>query len=259
MLKKLNSFNAQLFLITTCAMKRSLIFFIVTVSLIQNVRSQGNPAAVALPQGPPALPMFIEDISGRPYSSRGAEGIEGSPFLLDEWNWGAVKFQNGRFAKDLSLRFNVYNNQLYFKKDESQLEFVLPVHEFMIGYLKDFDSTAVIFRSGFPVTEKTSTETFFELLADGKIQLIKHRSKAIVSFKPYNQPERKEFSNTEQLYIYADGKMIKIKKEKDAILNALPQYAAAILGIIEKKNLKLKNEQSIAQLIAELNMVEAKK
>ncbi len=199
------------------------------------------------------MPMLIEDISGRPFSSKGIDDVEGSPFLLADWNWGAVKFRSGRMAKDLSLLFNVYNNQLYYKKDEKQLELELPVQEFMIRYKIDNDSAAVFYRSGFPATEKTTWQTFLEVLNDGNMKLLKYRYKVITSFRPYNQAEKKKFEDREQLYVYVDGRMLKLKKDKESIIEILPEHKAAILSIVEQKKLKLKNEEDIEKLFVELN------
>ena len=233
-------------------MKKTLVFSFLSLILIQTGRSQ-NPAQAVLPQGPPPMPMFIEDINGRPFSEKGIEDIEGSPFLFNDWNLGIVKFRNRQFAKGVNLRFNIYNNQLYFKKDNQQLEFALPVEEFMIRGLKDTDSVDVYYRSGFPDTEKTTYQTFLEVLADGNLVLLKYRYKVIGSFKPYNQAERKKFEDREQLFVYVDKRMVKVKKEKESIIEALPQYKAAILSIVEEKKLKLKNEGDIEKLFVELN------
>jgi len=233
-------------------MKKNLVFLFLYLIFIQTGRSQ-NPAQAVLPLGPPPVPMFIEDINGRPFSEKGIEDIEGSPFLFNDWNLGVVKFRNNRFAKGVNLRFNVYNNQLYFKKDEQQLEFALPVEEFMIRGLRDTDSVDVYYRCGFPDTEKTTYQTFLEVLADGNLVLLKHRYKVIGSFKPYNQAERKKFEDREQLFVYVDKRMVKLKKDKESIIEALPQYKTAILSIVEEKKLKLKNEGDIEKLFVELN------
>lgn len=215
-----------------------------------------SPAASILPQGPPALPMFIDDINGRPFSSRGAEDVEGSPFLFQEWNWGAVKFKSGQYAKDLSLQFNLHRNKLYFQRNGQVLEFVQPVTEFMMGQVIDYDSVAVIYRNGYPVTDKTNEETFFELLADGKLQLLKYNSKTIRVFKGYNQPEKKTFEDLSELYLFRpDGKMIKIKKDKESFLQALPEQAAKIEELIGSKKIKMKNESGLARLVFELNQL----
>ena len=233
-------------------MKQTLVFFFLSLICTQTLKSQ-NPAQAVLPLGPPPMPIFIEDVAGRPFTSKEIEDIAGTPFLFDGWNPGIVKFRNRRFVKDINLRFNIYNNQLYFKKDEQQLEFALPVEEFMIRGLKDTDSVDVYYRCGFPATEKTAYQTFMEVIADGKFVLLKYRYKVIGSFKPYNQAERKKFEDREQLFVYVDKQMLKIKKDKESIIEALPQHKAAILSIIEEKKLKLKNEADIEKLFVELN------
>jgi len=230
-------------------MKRTLLFLLLALLFTESLKSQGgNP-----PQGPQPLPIFPEDINGRAFIYKGFEDIEGSPFLFKDWNWGAVKFRDGRFAKDLSLRFDIYNNQLYFKKDGIQMEFVLPVAEFMIRFSNGNDSSTVIYRCGYPDSEKTSSKTFFELLSDGKIQLLKYRFKQIDTFKPFNQAERKEFSDGQQLYVNVDRKLIKLKKDKEFIIGILPVYKDAILLIVDQKKLKLRNEEDIVKLFMELN------
>ena len=233
-------------------MKQTLVFLFLSLIFIPMVRSQ-NPAQAVLPLGPPPMPIFIEDISGRAFTEKGIEDIQGSPFLFNDWNLGIVKFRNRRFAKGINLRFNIYNNQLYFKKDEQQLEFALPVEEFMIRGLKDTDSVDVFYRCGFPDTEKTTYQTFFEVIADGNLVLLKYRYKVISSFKPYNQAERKKFEDREQLFVYVDKRMIKVKKDKESIIEALPQHKAAILSIVEEKKLKLKNDGDMEKLFVELN------
>jgi hypothetical protein len=213
-----------------------------------------NPGAGVSPQGPPAVPIFIEDIAGRPFSTKGLEDIEGSPYLLTDWSWGAVKFRNGKFAKDITLQYSPYNNKLYFKKGNDQQEFVQPVKEFILGYVEGADSVARIFRNGYPSTSNTKEETFFELLTDGKFQLLKHHVKTITSFKPYNQPERKKFAEVEDLFVLLPGnKMIKIKKDKNFLVNELPEYANKIESLVASNKLKLKTEEGIQQLFSLLN------
>src|SRR5688572_29956541 len=76
------------------------------------------------------------DVRGMPMRNIAPPGIEGTPFLVEPWSNGTVKFTNGVSAKDVPLRFDLVNNKLYFKKDEAELEFVQPVWEFTLNYLK---------------------------------------------------------------------------------------------------------------------------
>lgn len=229
-----------------------LCFCVLLFSSISS--SAQNPGAGISPQGPPAVPIFIEDLAGRPFVSKGLEDIAGHPYLVSDWSWGAVKFANGKFAKDITLHFSTYNNKLYFKKGNEQQEFVLPVREFMLGYMNGVDSVARIFRNGYPAIGNIGSETFFELLSDGRFQVLKLHHKIISTYKPYNQPERKEFKESQELYVFAPGnKMIKIKKDKNFLLTAFPEFARDIESHIQSNNLKIKTEEGLLKLFSLMN------
>lgn len=219
--------------------------------------SQGaNPNVVSAGPGGAGLPMFAYDLAGKPLAIKNVEEIEGTPYLLEEWNWGAVKLKNGRYAKDVSLKLDLYNNKLFFQREGTSFEFLAAVQEFIIGYKESFDSVALLYRSGYAPIDKNNEETFYEVLADGKTQLLNYRYKLITEYKPYNQPLRRKFTDKEQLYIATpDKRMVKISKSKDDIIKALPAQEAAINKIVDEKNLKLKKEEDIAKLIAALNQL----
>jgi hypothetical protein len=214
---------------------------------------------ISIAQSPAVTPnaspiIYLYDLQGKPLTEKKLDEVEGSPFLMEDWNWGAVKMKNGRYAKDVSLRFDLYNNRLFFMRDNVSFEFVLAVHEFMIGYLNGSDSQSVLYRNGYPAVDKNTSETFYEVLADGKIQLLNFKYKFLQEYRPYNEPPRKKFAEKEKLYILLPGdKIVEIKKDKDDILKAMPEYAAAITKIVDEKKLKLKRQEDIAQLVVALN------
>ncbi len=212
-----------------------------------------GPGAGISPQGPPPVPIFIEDITGKPFSEKNLSEIQGSPFLLPDWQWGAVKFRNGKFAKDINLRFNVFKNVLYFQRNDAMLEFVQPVQEFMLGYLKEGDSVALLFRNGYPAADRNTSDTYYEVLVEGKIQLLKQYQKNLITFKPYNQPEKQEFSDKERFFIFYSGQMLQVKKDKESISSALSAQVEKIRLWCEQNKSRLKTEKEIAALISYLN------
>ena len=231
---------------------KKLIAILVAVAFSVVCMGQ-NPIGTVSAQGPPALPIFIYDINGNPFSDKSLDDVEGTPYLFKEWNWGAIRFRNGKYAKDVSLLFNVYNNKLYFSKNGQQMELIDMVKEFMIGYKDNGDSITLLFRNGYPQVDKKSTESFYEVLADGKVQLLKWRQKEINTIKPYNGATKTKFDDRQILYLFIPGsKMVKVKKDKDDIIKALPEYKSRIEEFVQK-NGKLKNEDSVAQLIAHIN------
>lgn len=191
------------------------------------------------------------DVKGLPIRNVAVPGVEGTPYLVEDWSKGTVKFANGVVTKDVPLRLDLMNNKVYFKKDEAELEFVQPVWEFTLNYPKG-DSAK--FRSGYPAIDRNNNETWYEVLADGKLQLLKYRVKTIQSKQGYGDAERKSYYDKDQLYaMLPDGKMISVKKDKDDLMKAIPSAAEAIKKIVEEKKLKLRNEEQLRQLFVALN------
>jgi hypothetical protein len=203
----------------------------------------------------PISPLFLEDITGKPFTVTKMADIEGSPYLFEDWNPGTVKFSNGKFSNDVTLKFDVYNNRLFFFRFNVQFEFASPVSEFTIMYpTSGTDSQSVHFRNGYPEIGRNNHETYYEVLADGNIQLLKHRIKSIESFTEYNKGQVKKIMDKDQLYLFVPGKkFIALGKDKDAIIEALPEHAEEIKKITESRKLKLKTEKGLTELVLALN------
>ena len=108
-------------------------------------------------------------------------------------------------------------------------------------------------RSSDPARNTNTSETFYQVRVDGKIQLLKCRAKNVGLYKDADQPEQKRFTEKEQLYVFADGNMVKIKKDRDEVVKALPKYAKKIDQVVDDLRLKLKHEEGLIKLFAELN------
>ena len=172
-----------------------------------------------------------------------------------QWTRGNVKFRNGQEAKNILLLFDVINNSLYFKEGKTTMEFVLPVYEFEIGLLLDPDTAMVRYRSSYPAVNNNNDETFYEIVVDGsKMQLLWCRAKNVKMYKDESVPEQRRNTEKEQWYVYLpEGKMVKIKKDKNEIIQALPEYADQINKIVKEKSLRLKEAEDFIQLFASLN------
>lgn len=198
--------------------------------------------------------MYLTNLNGRPWAEVKYGSIDGFPYLSEGWINGWVRVNKNRIFKDVSLRFDAYNNKLYFKTDSTEFEFVLPVNEFCIPYKEDAPRDSSLFRNGYPAIDKNTEETFYEVLVDGKFQLLNFISKVIESYSSYNTPATKRFVNVYQSYaMLPNGSIVKLKYGADKILSAMPAYADAIKNIADKNKLKLKNEEQVVQLFKLLN------
>ena len=199
--------------------------------------------------------MFIEDIAGKPMLNLLTKNMEGTPFLIEEWNSGTVTLKDGRIAEASYLRFDAYNNKLYFKRNEEQLEFVDPVAEFTLNVPGRPGKQKLVFRADFPPIERYSTNTFYEVLSDGKFQLLRYVYKTLEEYKYYNESPRQKFVDREGFFVYTDNEIYRVKKDKDDIVNILPRYHKEIYQIADNKKLKLKNTDALVHLFDELNRV----
>jgi hypothetical protein len=203
----------------------------------------------------PATPMFMDDVNGRPFNMIQLEDIEGSAFLKEEWNPGVVLFTNGKYVSGVTLRFNVYNHELNFLRKGQSLVFTDTVKEFSITHLDETGSKQLLFRSHYPAIDKNTVNSFYEVLSDGDFQLLKYRQRSILEYQPYNQPKKKKFTDSEQLFLYtaADSLLRPLKKDKQLLLQLLPAQKAQIEAIIKAKKLRLKSEADWVTLFDTLN------
>ena len=176
-------------------------------------------------------------------------------YARGEWTRGNVTFKNGQQAKNMMLLFDVHANKLYFLEGKTTMEFVYPIYEFEIGLLLNPDTVMVHYRAAYPAVNNNTGETFYEIVVDGsKMQLLWCRAKNVQLYKDGSEPEERRNTEKDQWFVYLpEGKIIKIKKDKNDIMKALPEYAAQINLIVREKNLRVKEPEHLIQLFASLN------
>lgn len=174
-------------------------------------------------------------------------------FLNQEWTPGVVNFKNGTPSMKVPLLFDEFGEKLYYLQDGTTMEFNHPIASFKMLLVIKGDSTFVTFRNAFPPIHKNTGETFYQVVVDGKFQLLKCKAKTISLYKEEVPEEQRKNDIKELIYaVFPDGQIVIIKKEKD-YLYSLPKYGDTIKNMAESKKLKLKNEKSIVELFEYLN------
>jgi hypothetical protein len=171
--------------------------------------------------------------------------------MFDDWKQGSVTFAQGSVLSGVELKFAIYGNQLYFRKGDEMLAFVMPVKEFILNTSK---TQSRLFRSYYPSISENTGKTFYEVMTDGKIQLLRHMDRGVKDHKSYNEPVKKKFVDKETWFVYLpDGTIHYLKKDKDALKALIPEKANDIEKIISDKKLKLKNNEDVVELFEALN------
>jgi len=194
------------------------------------------------------------DINGKPFTDKSLAGVEGSPMFSTDWNLANINFKNGKITKDIPVRFNLYDNQLYFKKNDTILLFVEPVASFQFAYTDNGAKRLAYFSNGYPAVQKNTEETYYQVLVNGPMQLLKYSYKTLVERAAYGQTSRSEYQLWQDLYAYnASTKTIVKIKDRSSLTNAFPASAKAINDFATQKNSKLKSESDLTDLFNTLN------
>ncbi|MBI5373259.1 MAG: hypothetical protein HZA79_14650 [Sphingobacteriales bacterium] len=175
-------------------------------------------------------------------------------FLDQQWMPGVVKFSGGRPDMAVPLIFDVYENTLYYQQGKIIMEFVDTVSAFSLKVPHKGDSLTLKYRSRFPAFQANTPETFYQVLVDAKIQLLKCRAKSILLIRDKELPEEKRGGLKELYFAYLPGgKLQVVPLDADGIKASMPDYSGKIEGILKKEHIRLKNEEKLVKLFIHLN------
>ena len=191
---------------------------------------------------------YLRDILGRPIRELAFIDVIGSPFANDEFLKGNVILNNDDEYENVPLKYNTYNDELYFKnvKDEMLLSFVIPV--------KWFKLAGQTYLNGFPEIDNFTRNSFYGLLAGNKIKLLFKSYKTILESRPYNSPHaEKRFESNKAYFILKEGKMYRFKPSRKDLLDLFASSGPKIEEYIKKEKVNFKNDEDLVKLFDFIN------
>lgn len=194
-----------------------------------------------------AKAQYLQDIQGRPIMETSYTDIKGTPFLFENWMPGVVQLENGNTFNNVPLKYNVFDEKLYFKnpKNEELLEFVQPVKSFKFVALDD----AGVYEKGFPAIDKFTGETFYSVLYSGKEKLLNKKYKTTLEVRPYNSATtEKSFVDHSDYFLVKNGKIERIKNSKKDFLAIFSDKANEIDAFIKKEKIDFKNNADLVKV-----------
>jgi hypothetical protein len=176
-------------------------------------------------------------------------------FIKQEWTQGIAKFRSGRPDMHVPLIFDIFNNMLYYLQDSIIMEFVDSVSQ--ITFLANFneDTVLMIFRRFYPPIQANTSATFYRVLVDAKLTLLKCEAKSILLFKDPAVPEEKKKDPPDHLYFayLPSGKIVTIEPNAEKLMAAMPEYSSLISDIAKREKLKVKDERRMIELFVHLS------
>ena len=153
------------------------------------------------------------------------------------------------------LKYNLVDDELYFKdRDNRMLAFVEPVSEFSITYKDNNAPVTKHYRQGYLGMPRATPNSYFEVLCDGKSQLLKRTTKILFETQAFNSSTKTQsFQENVNYYLITAGKVIPVKREETSILHAIPDKHRLIQQFVKTNNLSFKTDTDLALIITAYN------
>lgn len=199
--------------------------------------------------------IIIQDAKGEVVSEHNYVDVQGTAFLNSDWLIGSFTLVNNKLYKDVNLKYDVVQDKIFLRGAKGeQISMLDKVKDFTLNYPTEVEVVNRYFRCGYSNIPGTRADSYFEVLADGKVQLLKRTSKIIQENKEYNSATiTKSFYETIKYYLFNEGKATLIKKDKKSILTALNTKQPELETYIKDNKLNLKNDEDLAKLITYYN------
>ncbi len=187
-----------------------------------------------------------------PASASNNQRVEGSAYLYDDWRGGIVNTAADKSYRNINIRYNVLEDEVYFEGEEGTPGvFTQPVKEFVIP---NKEGRTHLFRNGFNVVGKYDRNTFFEVLAEGKLTLLKKITKRMTDSREYGSAiTNYQLVDVVEYFIYQDDMMVKVKKGSKAFFETLLPNQTAVSHFISEQKISLKNEAEIIDVVNYMN------
>lgn len=231
--------------------KTTFIFFLVSIANLcySQVNISGGFGSV------------ISDIKGTPISSSSNSDVSGSPFFISSWSEADMVLSNGAVLNRIPIKLNLATHEVHVLKDEKEkVEIVAnpgSIKSVAIKNLTENDINSYTFRIGFPPIDRMSANTFYLVLADGRAKLLKLISKKIVEEKPFNSAvAEKKFVENEGLYLFYEGAMIRVKKNKDFFVTIFGEQKDLVEKFVSENKLKCKSEWEMIRIVDYFNKLD---
>ena len=191
-----------------------------------------------------AQQALLTDIKGDVVMKTTYTQINGSPYIFSsDWLNGYVVNAFGKKYEQLQIRFDAYQHELEYNKKEGAI--VIDKDNYKEFLLEEGDKKH-LFRA-FVIDKKN---VFCELLHEGKYQFLIHHKVSLHQQKAFNSAvTEKNFEVQKTYYLFFEQKAIKIKLNKNSILEALPHQSKRIEEFGKEQKSKFKTEQEVLNLL----------
>jgi hypothetical protein len=179
--------------------------------------------------------------------------ITGNPYLFKDWCDGVVRFTSGRTVTQFKLKFDCLKNMLLLQFNGSAFAAESKVKEFVL-YPKNKDS--LLFRRGFPATDKTADNTYFHVLLQDKASLLRLVARNVVEEKQMvtvNGRVSRRLEDAEYYYLLQNGTMTLLPANRNDLPSTFADKKELVAQFIATQQLKMHSPADFVLVVKKYN------
>lgn len=222
-------------------MKRTLFVFLIILfsfsSFSQYIETKKNED------------FYLKEQDGT-FVQRRTSFTEEGPTTLPEKNCLVFfKTKDGKIYNRVRGRIDLLTNGFIYTLKEQDFMCTMPIEQIVFDSC-DATLNGATFKNGYPPINKQNNKSFYQLLSEGKATLLKYHAIQWFDDKPYNTTNiTRIYTRLEQYYLYLNGQMFKLEKNK----RNLPKLLDIPANHISEQKLNLKKEEDAIKLVAYYN------
>jgi hypothetical protein len=183
------------------------------------------------------------------------EDVSGNPYLFKDWCNGTVRFTSGRVMNQFKLKFDVFKNQLLLQFNGSAFAAESKVDEFVI-YPKSKSKDSLVFRKGFPATEKASEHTFYQVLFQDKVQLLRLFFRNVIEEQKLvvtNGRTSRHMEEGERYFLLQNNNLTLLPASRSELAATFPDKKDQLAEFINSQQLKMRNPEDYVAVVRKYN------
>lgn len=174
--------------------------------------------------------------------------VKGSELLEPDWQPATITVTDGRKFENVKVKYNVYIDEFFFLGQNGlSMAFITQVKEFVV---KLPNLSTAIYRNGYLPTGTFTNKSFYQVLADGKMELLKKTTKNIMETKQYNSSiVQKTFVDDSKYYVAINHQPVVLSTDKKKFYPQFEGKEKEIESFVNQNKINLKKQDDLIAVV----------
>lgn len=192
----------------------------------------------------------VSGLSGKPVPQISESG-NAPEYLFKDWYSGIVRTNIDKVVDGINIRYDLSNDAIEYQQGANTYMVSEGIREFTIPTNTDLYT----FKSGYPAVDQQSEKSFYRVLYEGNVILLKRYKSPIITEKA---SPTQTLDKDAQLYIFKDNKLSRVKlSDKNSFLKLLSDERNKMLYTIKEQQLEFGAEDDLISLLEEYDSFKA--